>query len=274
MIGIFDSGIGGLTVLRALWDVAPNRDVCYFGDTANIPYGTRSAEDLEQFTFRAMRLLRQEGATTLVSACHSVSASVIRPMLALFGASESSIIEMVGPVTAALARDHPGRVAIAMTEATARSRAYEEGFRAYGIVPDVIPCNDLAPAIEQGAPAFVITTIVDRVVSRAMAVGCDTLILGCTHFPFARERFTAAFVARDSVVRVVDPAAYVADAIVRATPDTGSGRGRFVLSRDAEVFRATVAREFSDHPCTIRVLPSSGRRRVRAPQRDVAVRSW
>jgi len=254
MVGIFDSGIGGLTVLRRLWDIAPNLDVCYFGDTVNVPYGTRATEDLEHLTLRAMRLLRREGATTLVSACHSVSASVIRPMLTLFGMSGSGIVEMVGPVTTALVEERPGRIVIAMTEATARSRAYEEGFGTYGITPQVIACNDLAPAMERGASPVTIAAIVDRVVADAITLGCDTFILGCTHFPFARDYFATAFTARGASVRVVDPATYVADVVTGTATGVGTGRGRFLLSRDSDVLRPIVAREFSGHERTIEVL--------------------
>lgn len=262
---MFDSGIGGLTVLRALWADAPHLDVCYFGDIANIPYGTRETEDLERLTLRAMRLLRHEGATTLVSACHSVSASVIRPIISLFGMSGFGIVEMVGPVTAALAREHAGRIVIAMTEATARSHAYEEGFGRYGITSYVVTCNDLAPAVERGAPTQEIAAIVDRVVAQAIAIGCETFILGCTHFPFVQDAFASAFAARGASVRIVDPAACVADAVVRAAAPSGSGRGRFLLSCDSDVFRATVAREFPQHALTIDIIPT-----LVAPSAEIA----
>src|ERR1700753_3846841 len=111
MIGIFDSGVGGLTVLRALRARMPRADVVYFGDTKHAPYGNRSREDIVSLTKDAFALLRREGADSIVSACNSVSVTLALPL-----ASER-VVEMVGPTVRALSGSEK-RIGLAATAAT------------------------------------------------------------------------------------------------------------------------------------------------------------
>src|SRR3984885_15488343 len=97
MIGVFDSGVGGLTVLRAMRDAFPSIDVVYFGDTKNAPYGERSREELSLLTTEGIRLLLDRGATDIVSACNSTSASLAISLYDALSLSPKQLIEMVGP---------------------------------------------------------------------------------------------------------------------------------------------------------------------------------
>src|SRR4051812_2523239 len=101
MIGIFDSGSGGLTVLHAIRQVLPSADVVYFGDIKNAPYGSRTQEELSLLTMQALKLLQKRGAGNLVSACNSVSASLALSVLDMFSTDNMQIIEMVGPTVSA-----------------------------------------------------------------------------------------------------------------------------------------------------------------------------
>ena len=104
MIGVFDSGSGGLTVVRAIQKIAPQADILYLADTANFPYGSKENEEIKRLTLRAVACLRAEGATTIVVACNSVSATVIRPMMEWLGVRQCDVIEMVGPAVESLSR--------------------------------------------------------------------------------------------------------------------------------------------------------------------------
>lgn len=149
MIGIFDSGSGGLSVLRALRARAPQLDVVYFGDLANMPYGSKSQAELQRLTIDALQLLRANGATQLVSACNSVSAAVIRPMMDLFGVSEGSgVIEMVGPTVRMVSAMGTVRAAVIATPATVESGMYQQEFVRAGCNTVMIACPNLAASIE------------------------------------------------------------------------------------------------------------------------------
>src|SRR5271165_3119459 len=120
MIGIFDSGSGGLTVLHAIRQVLPSADVIYFGDIKNAPYGSRSQEELSVLTIQALKLLENRGATNFVSACNSVSASLALSVLDVFTEKEMQIIEMVGP-TVSYFKGSAARILLCATPATIRS---------------------------------------------------------------------------------------------------------------------------------------------------------
>ena len=138
MIGIFDSGSGGLTVLRALRARAPLLDIVYFGDLANMPYGGKSNAELQKLTVDGIGLLRAEGADHIVSACNSVSASVVRPMIQMLGAAECSITEMVGPAVRRAAAFGEGKIVVLATQATVDSQMYERAFAERGIVVETL----------------------------------------------------------------------------------------------------------------------------------------
>ncbi|MDG1949259.1 MAG: aspartate/glutamate racemase family protein, partial [bacterium] len=148
MIGIFDSGSGGLTVASAIRKRAPMLDIIYFGDIANAPYGSRSDEELQQLTLKGIQLLREHGAQEIVSACNSISAKVIRPMAQLMGSNHSSIVEMVGPTAVAAAVLGEKKWVGIATPATVESQMYQEAFKMLGMNIEMIACPNLAGTIE------------------------------------------------------------------------------------------------------------------------------
>lgn len=268
MIGIFDSGVGGLTVAAAIRKRAPSVDMVYFGDIANAPYGIKNRATLEQLTFQAFRLLRSLGATQLVSACNSVSASVILPMLELFGVYDSGIVEMVGPAARALKERLNGRMIVIATPATVDSAMYQKGFREVGLDVRMIACPELAGAIEFGESLAVIERYVDAVVAQAFSVGCDTLVLGCTHYPLVRDVFERCIAARGSLtgrasagpgggIALYDPADAVALVALTRHGVLGNGISRFVISQDSQVFRRYVEQMFDNAPISIEVATAA-----------------
>ncbi|MCE9541626.1 hypothetical protein K8R03_03675 [Candidatus Kaiserbacteria bacterium] len=127
MIGVFDSGVGGLTVLKAMRDVYPSIDVVYFGDTKNAPYGKKSGAELSALTVAGIRFLLDHGATTLVSACNSVSASLAVSLYDVLSIKSTQLIEMVGPTVSAF-KGSSERVALCATTATIESGMYQNAF--------------------------------------------------------------------------------------------------------------------------------------------------
>lgn len=250
-LGIFDSGSGGLSVARAILERAPNADVLYFGDLANAPYGTKDRETLELLTLRAMRLLRAEGADTLIAACNSVSASVIRPMLSLFGVRESDVVEMVQPLVRALSGCSFGRVVVIATPATVRSGMYQECFAAAGMRVGAVACGELAPAIDAGEPAERLRGLVSAAVDGALSLGADTLVLGCTHFPLVSQLFEGELARRGSAARIIDPARAVAAEVIARTGASGRGTFRALVSKDVPSFRSHLADLCRDRPFTV-----------------------
>jgi glutamate racemase len=237
MIGIFDSGIGGFTVARELRRQAPQVDLVYFGDVAHAPYGEKDQETLERLTIKALKFLRAQGATHLLSACNSVSCSVILPMLDLFGNRGSRITEMVQPAAAALVRLAPKRLTIIATPATVRSGMYETELAKFGIKPTMIAVPRLAGLIEQGAPEEEILAIIRPMVQGIKASNPDVLMLGCTHYPFVidllRHELDTAGLQR---TMIFDPASAVAQAALAVHGSTGTGAAKIFTSKTTETF--------------------------------------
>lgn len=251
MIGIFDSGIGGLTVARAIRAQFPSADLLYFGDTKNAPYGERSPDELARLTVDGLRLLHERGATSIVSACNSISTSLAVSLVDAFDLPADSVIEMVGPTVASL-RDFTGRILLVATTATVRSGIYQNAFRMVGKEIDAVAVPNLAGAIERGAPQEERDGIV-----RAALMGMPTneygaLVLGCTHYPFAIDSFRAVAGSVD----IIDPAeAVAARTLKRFWPrEVENGDARFLVSADTPAFRTKVAELFPDFVKAIEVI--------------------
>jgi len=244
MIGIFDSGSGGLTVLRALRARAPLLDIVYFGDLANMPYGGKSNAELQKLTVDGIGLLRAEGADHIVSACNSVSASVVRPMIQMLGAAECSITEMVGPAVRRAAAFGEGKIVVLATQATVDSQMYERAFAERGIVVETLAVPGLADAIEFGDDARA-RELIDVVAAHLQPMQPAVVMLACTHFPLALHVFRESFgVHGMDHVHLFDPADAVAAEVVARCGRAGTGKTRIIISGENEAFNVR-AREFS-----------------------------
>lgn len=250
MIGIFDSGVGGLTVLRALRRELPSADVLYFGDTKNAPYGSKSRDELSALTALGLRLLRERGADRIVSACNSVSASLAISLYDAFALRQEDLVEMVGP-TVSFFRGTSHRLAIAATPATVRSDIYGSAFRAVGLEAQSIPIPDLAGAIEFGAAEENVESIVRNAFKGERAF--DVLILGCTHYPLAIGAFRK--VLGDKIM-LFDPADEVAFRAKKQfwPQEVANGKTRFLISAESRRFRSLVAELFPNMSHTVEVI--------------------
>jgi glutamate racemase len=250
MIGIFDSGSGGLTVLRAVREVLPSCDVLYFGDIKNAPYGDKSHEELSAFTVEAIQLLQKNGATKIISACNSVSASLALSVFDAFGIEPGHIIEMVGPTVAYFRGSH-ARIVLCATAATINSGIYQNAFRMIGKDLATVAIPELAGAIEFGAPEEELKAMIERALGSAPEF--DVLVLGCTHYPLVRKLFEAIVPPR---AVVFDPAVAVAERAHRLfwPQEVGNGTTRFIISKESPQFRALVAAFFPADADAVEVL--------------------
>jgi glutamate racemase len=183
-IGVFDSGIGGLTVVKAVRDLLPNENVCYLGDTARVPYGPKSPETVQRYAIELAQMLMKQDAKALVVACNTVS-SVALPTL-----TKNFPIPVVGVIEpgarAALAASRNRRIGVIGTRATIRSGAYEKALQAEDPNVHVISraCPLLVPLIEEGLLDDEVTgQMILRYLEPLLGDEIDTLVLGCTHYP-------------------------------------------------------------------------------------------
>ncbi len=187
-IGVFDSGVGGLTVLRALLERIPQADYLYFGDTARLPYGSKSASTVAHYAVGAVRYLQEQGADLLVIACNTATA------LALDEIKRAAAVEVVGVVEpgaeAAEAATHKRNVVVIGTEATMSSHAYRRALEARKVSVREKACPLFVPLVEEGWVEHRVTEQVAKIyLSEAFsgdARDADVLVLGCTHYPLIK----------------------------------------------------------------------------------------
>src|SRR6202051_171763 len=187
-IGLFDSGVGGLTVLRALLDHVPNANYLYFGDTARLPYGSKSAATVAHYAVGAVRFLQEQGAELLVIACNTATA------LALDEIKAAATVEVIGVVEpgaeAAATESSNKKVVVIGTEATISSHAYRRALEVRNVEVREKACPLFVPLVEEGWVDHPVTEQVARIyLSEAFSDGAfeaDVLLLGCTHYPLIK----------------------------------------------------------------------------------------
>lgn len=221
-IGLFDSGIGGLTVARELARRLPHEDLIYLGDTARLPYGTKSAATVIRYSERAVDLLCRYPIKALVIACNTASAHALT---ALRTHTELPVLGVIEPgARAAVAASRGGRLGIMATEATVRSGAYQRAIGQLEGLSDAalsdrclaLPAPLLVPLAEEGWVEHPVTRLTLETYLRPFVeAGCDTLVLGCTHYPvmkpLIREVLKQRFGLDDGALALVDSAEAVTD---------------------------------------------------------------
>ena len=206
-VGVFDSGVGGLTVLSALMRALPSESFLYLGDTARLPYGTKSAQTVVRYATRATQLLVERGIKALVVACNTASAAALPALRERFAGLP--VIGVVEPgARAACARSASGRIAVLATESTVAGGAYQRAIQALraDAVIHARACQVFVALAEEGwTDGDVVLAAAHRYLDPLFAVGDDvpdTLVLGCTHFP----------VLAGALAQVAGPAVSIVDA--------------------------------------------------------------
>jgi len=187
-VGVFDSGVGGLTVLRALVERIPEADYLYFGDTARLPYGSKSAATVAHYAVGAVRYLQDQGAELLVIACNTATALALDEIKT---AADVAVIGVIEPgAEAAAAASRKQKVVVIGTEATISSHAYRRALEARGVAVREKACPLFVPLVEEG---WVEHPVTEQVAKIYLAEGfsddahdADVLVLGCTHYPLIK----------------------------------------------------------------------------------------
>jgi glutamate racemase len=217
-IGVFDSGFGGLTVLRALMAQLPRARFAFFGDTARLPYGSKSRRTIARYAVQcAQFLVSEQGAEFLVIACNTASALALD---AIQDAVQVPVLGVIEPgAEAARAASRTGDVLVIATDATVQSHAYAAACRARGLRALEMACPLLVPLVEEGwtdhhVTAEVIRIYLDELNAEAAAQGMnpDTLLLGCTHYPLLRPLLESAVPIG---MKIIDSADATADAALK-----------------------------------------------------------
>jgi glutamate racemase len=211
-IGVFDSGFGGLTVLKALLELIPDADYIYFGDTARLPYGSKSVETVARYAVEAAHFLEAHSAGLLVIACNTATALALDRITA---ATRVPIIGVIEPgAAAAAAVSGNKRIVVVGTEATVSSHAYRRALEAQGLEAREKACPLLVPLVEEGWIDHPVTEQVARIyLDEAFADGfreADVLLLGCTHYPLLKPLLHRIVPPQ---VKIVDSAESTAQAV-------------------------------------------------------------
>ena len=247
-IGIFDSGVGGLTVARAILDQLPNESTLYIGDTARGPYGPRPLAEVREFALETMDFLVSQGVKAIVIACNTASAAMLRDARERYSIP---VVEVIQPaVRRAVAATRTGNVGVIGTRATIDSKAYVDAFAA---APQLnitsIACPLFVEFVERGETSGAeITKIAREYLTPVMEAKVDTLVLGCTHYPLLTG--VISYVMGESVT-LVSSAEETAKDLYRTLVENGLLRvqsatpatHKFLATGDAKAFE-TLARRF------------------------------
>lgn len=246
-IGVFDSGIGGLTVAAALKKHLPSETIFYIGDTARVPYGGKSRKTVERYGIEIGGLLLAEQAKMIVVACNTASALAVPRMKELFKVPVQGVI--APGATAALRATRNRRIGVIGTRATITSGAYEHAIHSLDPQSKVFsePCPLLVPLIEEGLFDDPITDqVIHRYLAPLLAEDIDTLVLGCTHYPLAQEAIARAAGSAISLVDSAENCALAVKALlgreVLAAPTDNLGKLDVALTDSTEGFLRTAER--------------------------------
>jgi glutamate racemase len=256
-IGVFDSGFGGLTVLKALLELIPDADYLYFGDTARLPYGSKSVETVARYAVEATHYLEAHGAEVLVIACNTATALALDRIVAAAHVPIVGVVEPGAEAAASVSKNK--KVVVIGTEATVSSHAYRKALEARGIEVREKACPLLVPLVEEGWVEHPVTEEVAGIyLSEAFADGfhdADALVLGCTHYPLLRAPLRRAAPPHVSIVDSAESTARVVAGQLQRLLAPGAAREerralpriKFFATDSVEKFRR-LGERFLGHP--------------------------
>ncbi len=261
-IGVFDSGFGGLTVLRELLPLIPNARYIYLGDTARLPYGSKSQQTIARYAVSSARFLADQGADMLVIACNTATA------LALDDVRQALPIPVVGVIQpgakAALAAGLAGHVLVLATSATVQANAYTRELQALGLRVTEKACPLLVPLVEEGWIDRPVTAEVLKIYlteALAEAPESSTLLLGCTHYPLLRPLIERVLQQLNHPLQIVDSAqatAQTAAALVPCAAPAGQPNCTFYATDSIEKFQHLGSRFLGQELPAVNLLDLGG----------------
>ena len=216
-IGVFDSGFGGLTVLKALLELIPEADFVYFGDTARLPYGSKSVETVARYAVEAAHFLESQGAQMLVIACNSATALALDQITASAHVPVVGVVEPGADTAAAATRQK--KIVVIGTEATVSSHAYAKALQERGIQAAEKACPLFVPLVEEGWAEHAVAEQVARIYLDQAFAGefesADVLVLGCTHYPLLKPLLHRLVPGGVTIVDSADATARVVSQLLR-----------------------------------------------------------
>lgn len=218
-VGVFDSGVGGLSVLRHIWSELPDEEVIFFADQAHVPYGPRPMEEVRQFSAEITRYLLAQGAKLIVVACNTASAAALHHLRQIF--PETPFVGMEPAVKPAAEATRSGRVGVLATPATFQGELYTSVVERFAVGVQLMnhTCPGLVSQIEAGRLDTPRTRrILEEALQPMLAAGIDTVVLGCTHYPFVIPLIEEI---AGPGVRVIDPAPAIARQARRLLTERG-----------------------------------------------------
>ncbi|MBV8803087.1 MAG: glutamate racemase, partial [Gammaproteobacteria bacterium] len=242
-IGIFDSGIGGLTITQAIVKQLPNEDIIYFGDTAHLPYGDKSTSAIQAYTIKITDLLLQHNCKMILIACNSASTAAY-DLIKEYVANKAIIMNVIDPLIHHLRDTHANkRLGLIGTRQTINSNIYQKkiDYLNCGISLTSLATNLLASAIEEFGNHKAIDGLLAEYLSHPTLADLDALILACTHYPVIKHKIQAYF---NHQLEVIDPSDIIAQAVKKRLctekllNSKGSGSKQFFISDYTESFAA------------------------------------
>ena len=247
-IGVFDSGLGGISVVRAIMELLPDEHLIYFGDTARVPYGSKSAETVTRFSRQIAHFLLEHDVKMIVVACNTASAVALSTLQAEL---DIPVVGVIAPGSkAALKHSRAKRIGVIGTTSTIRSEAYSQ--KIHEADPRCLvlsqACPLLVPLVEEDWPQdAVIKQILEYYLAPFKESRCDSLILGCTHYPYLKDQIQAVMGNKVKLIDSGEATAAVVKQILDEAGLTSSARQRpakhqFFVSDFPQMFQETASR--------------------------------
>lgn len=259
-LGIFDSGIGGLTVAGAISKILPKEQLIYFGDTAHLPYGDKSAEAIKYYSLKIGKLLLDKKCKMIIIACNTASSHAYHDLVNFLG-DKVPIINVIDPVVAAIKKDgNHKKIGVIATKSTIKSGIYERELKAAipGIEVASLATPLLVPMIEEGFFNNSISkTVIHSYLSSSKLRKIDSLILACTHFPLIKPEINSFYKGKVDIINTAEIVAqYVADQLkARSLLNTGERKKhQFYVSDFTESFQNST-RLFFGEKINLKHLP-------------------
>ncbi|HEX2548214.1 MAG TPA: glutamate racemase [Gammaproteobacteria bacterium] len=243
-IGIFDSGIGGLTVTQAIVNHLPKENIIYFGDTAHLPYGDKSATTIQAYSIKIANMLLEQQCKLILIACSSASAAAFDLVQEYVG-DKAIVMNVIDPLVSYLCQSHSNkRLGLIGTRQTVNSNVYKNKFTKLqcNIHLTSLATNLLASAIEEFGNSDVIDSLLKEYLSHPTLQNLECLVLACTHYPVVKEKIAAHFAHQ---VEIIDPSHIVAMAVkdhlekFKLLNVQGNGQKSFYVSDYTESFAAS-----------------------------------
>lgn len=257
VIGIFDSGVGGLTVFKEVKRALPNAKLVYLGDTARTPYGTKGSETVQRYSLECASFLINRGISSLVVACNTASSHALPQLgdlcaqsggIPVFGTIEPAVIQ-------AAQRTVTKRVLVLGTRATVKSGAFARALTAHNIEVVQQPCPLFVPLVEEGITSgSIVNSAIELYLAQYRESEIDTVILGCTHYPLLREPLQNFFGPRVALIDCASTLASTVREAAKCIESATTGSDEFFVTDDTGLFSGLAAQILGERSVTVETV--------------------